>query len=404
MIEVVPITELHPRLSARRLLPCESCAGGRVELPLAPGPNGADAVALEASLASGEGPADFLLALDGALPAGLSLTDAKGRPLLDADGTARIAIERGRPTPLMLRYDDAFRGDDPVALRMTLTPVAKGLRGSTEVALELVPVAAPMRLVEDGHTGPDQTEAFSIPVTELGTGQGIFVAARGLRAPLEARHLSLESESDTPVVLSVQGDRILLTPEPRWWGCCVSRAGDYRFRLGYRNPDTRQAADLSGAVNVTQVPLWQRCWREGLVLLVIVLIAAKLVCLARRETFPRRSRILQLDEDAASWAGARKLPLHSRWRAFFLCGAERTKVYGFDLVARSGRAAIRRGKGKLSPSLYHAGLEEPLEDAFNERRVDEIPWDWTEEITDRDTGYRFVLIEDITRQWGDDSV
>ena len=398
VIEVVPVEDVRPRLTARPLIPCPGCGPGRAELPLVPGPGGADALAIEASVSGARAPADYVLALDAPLPAGLALLDASGKPVLGADARGRLRLAPGEPLPLTLRYDDAWAPEAAERLGLTLSATGARLRGSDSLVLELVPVAAPLDLVADGHTGADQGRPFSLPVTGIDGEQGVYLAARGLVAPLDPTHLKLDSDPDWPLALRLDGQRILLTPERRWWGTCLNRAGGYPYRLDYANPSTRQRASIEGAIEVTPVPWWRRCWMELAMLVGALLVLWKLICKVRSDSFPRYSQVLKIGPDATSWAVARTRPLHSWLRMPLLCGRERVVVYGLQLVARTGGGVgiVRDAKGS-GPHLYHTGLGEPLPRAFEARRTDELPWGWNQPLVDDETGTRYVLVQDIRR-------
>jgi hypothetical protein len=367
-----------------------------------PGAGGADAARIEASVAApagaGPGPADFRLSAAAPLPAGLALLDAAGQPVLGPDGTGMLSLAAGTPAQLSLRYDDAWAPAAPTRLELTLSAVSPYQRGSARLALTLAPVAAPLSLHVDGNTAAQPDDAFSVPVDDIDGEQGIFVAARGLAAPLEAAHLQLDSDPAAPVKLRIEAGRILIAPVPKGWSRCLNPAGDYPFRLDYSHPRTRQQASLTGTIAVAPVPWWQRCRTELAVLLILLLLLWKLLCKLRSESFPRYSHVIKINPGAASRAGAPKRPLHAWLRMPLLCGRERVSVYGLALVARSRGAGIRRHGKRKPPSLYHTGLAEHLPRAFAERRADELPWNWNESLVDDETGVRYLLVSDVRKQ------
>ena len=397
VIDVVPLAQVSPKLTTERLLPCAGCAPDEARLPLIPGPAGAEALALVASVSAVEGPADFALTLDAPLPPGLTLSAADGTPALDAEGRGRLRLAPGESARLVLTYGDDWAPEGPESLGFTLNALDPLQRGATRLELRLLPVAAPLELALDGHTGADQSQPFSVPVTELGEGQGAYVAARGLRAPLSVEHLTLEPGDAGPLALRLQDGRILLSPESGSWLPCLAESGERPFVLRYHNPRTLQSAELRASLEVAPVPWWRRCWREALALLLLLAVLAKLYCLSRSERFPPRSRALRMDEDASVSAGAQRERLRlSAARAFLLCGPERRRVYGFTLLPRYNGAVILRPEGE-PPPLFHAGIGESLASAFSEAHVREVPWGWGEELVDEEGGWRYLLVEDISR-------
>lgn len=399
ILQVDAEVDVTPELVGRHLMACPDCSNDRVELVIGSDDLVRDVYAIDASVPDAPKAAEYRLALDQPLPKGVTLVQADGSPLLGSEQQAVLTIAPDAPTPLLLRYDDRYQETAPSHVRLSLEPAEEGLRGYTSLELELAPTTAVMRLLEAGHTLPDQSHPFSRLVTEVGDDNGIYVAAEGLRAPLASEHLSVESQTGLPVELQVLDDRrILLMPRKRWWCDCLTPSGQQVVRVGYNNPDARQSDHLEVPFEIRPVPFWQRCWQEIALAVVLLALLLKLLCLWRTWHFPPRSQVWRCEIDASSVPKRRSL--HRPWRRLFSlgCSDERRREFGLILVARASGIAVLRGS-TVSDGMFRTRTGERLSDLFeaNPRRQ-EINLGWNEALHDEQNGYRYLFVSDRKKQ------
>lgn len=399
ILQVDPVVAVSPALTGRHLMACPDCPAGRVDVMLGDGGPVRDLYAIEAAVPDAPGGGRYRLALEGRLPTGVELVGADGSPVLNKGGEVDVTLVPNKPLPLLLRYDDDYREEKPSRLVLSLVAAQEGLTGRGELALELVPTIAAMRLVEDGHTLPDPSAPFSQPVTEVGDGNGLYVAAEGLRAPLSREHLRVTSPTGLPLSFEAVDDRrILIRPRKRFWCDCVTPSGRQEIVVDYQNPRSGQRDDLSLMVMIEPVPWWQRCWQEMALLLALLGLLLKLLCLARTEHFPARSQLWRCEIGGASVPRRRRL--HRRWRRWLWlgCSDEQRRELGLVLAARPSGIALLRGSA-LSEVAYRTGDGTRLHDLFEanpQRR--EINLRWNEEIRDEQNGYRYLFVMDRSKQ------
>lgn len=395
-----------PALQGRHLRPCPDCAPEQVELVYGPRDEEAEPYLIEAAVPDAPGPAEYGLSLVEPLPAGVAVLGADQTPLL-ADGAreASLRIDPQAPVQLRLRYDQGFDGAAPVALQLRLAPHSPALQGSAELTLTLVPTVAPLALVAAGHTLPDAEAPFALPITALHGRDGLYVAAEGLRAPLDPAHLRLNSPPQLPLRLTLDddGERLLISPRPRPWFRFLVPAGAHPFQLDYHNPATRQQASYQASLDLLPVPWWQAAWRELLLGLLLLLVLLKLLCLALTNRFPTHARVLwyrELDQ-AGQPMPPRRFDLHRPLRAFFACNNERRRVGGLQLIARDGFVDLLPGRG-LSEGLRHQARGESLTTLFERGGGEPIPWNYNEQLRDDLYHECWVLVHDRRRVQEDD--
>ncbi len=399
ILQVEADVEVTPALTGRHLMACPDCAEDRVELVMGSDHQVRDLYAIAAAVPDVPKPARFRLALDRPLPDGVTLVHPDGRPALEDDRQGLVTIAPQATTPLLLRYDERYQETRSTRIRLALEPAEEGLRGATALELELAPTIAVMRLLEIGHTLADQSAAFSRAVTQVGDGNGIYVSAEGLRAPLSAEHLSVESLTGLPAELRVVDDRrILVLPRKRWWCDCLTPSGPQRVRVGYDNPHSRQADRLEVPIDIRPVDWWQRCWQEIALLLATLLLLLKLYCLWRSQHFPRNSQVWRCEIDSVAVPKRRRL--HRPWRRLFslACSDERRVEFGLILVARASGIALLRGSS-FSDGTFRTRTGEPLRTTFeaNPKRR-EINLVWNDELRDEQNGYRYLFVSDSEKQ------
>ncbi len=402
ILQVEPVVQVNPTLTGEHLMACPDCARERIELVV--GSDGAvhDAYAIEAGVPDAPRTGRYRLALEGSLPAGVSLIGPGNQTLFERPGAVEVSIAPETPLGLRLRYDDAYRASAPIRVKLVLTAAEEGLAGAAELELELAPTIAPMRLLEDGHTLPDQSVPFAQPVDAVGDGNGVYVLASGLREPLDERHLRLFVDSELPLDLTpVADDRLLLVPRKRWWSACFTPTGQHRVRLEYANPRSRQSAELDVVIEIRDLPLWQKCWREILLAILALLIAYKLFCVLRTDRFPPQSQVWRCRNDAAT--PPQRQDLHRPWRSLFSLGCANERSRAFNellLVARGSGVGLQR-RSKVSATLQRTRTAEYLSEVFakNQSRQ-EIVLNWNEELRDDQSGYRYILVRDRKKHSG----
>ncbi len=407
ILQVVPIADVRPRLSGAHALPCPDCAPGDIDLPYLPGADGSVAYRIQARVDDAPTAADYALRLDGPLPAGVTLRSADAVLPADADDrTLALHIGPGAPDEVLLHYDNGYQTTAPSTVTLRLTPADPTLRGSATLALTLRPVVAPLVLRADGHSLADQDQPFSLPVTEVGDGDGVFIAAEGLRRPLHPAQLRLESPGPVPLALEIVGDqRLIIRPQLRWWSDCLTPTGPRTYRITYDNPATRQRASFEGRLTVTDLPWWRKCLVEALLALALLLALIKLICWLRSGRFPPHSRLYRFDMDRD--VPPQRRDLHRPIAAFFACRDARHKVLGLSLVVRGGRVEILPDAA-IPPGLYHSATSELLATTFERNRGRSIGWRFHDELRDDQARYRYLLIRDhrrfdeaaFRRDWG----
>nr|WP_093186092.1 vWA domain-containing protein [Thiocapsa sp. KS1] len=399
ILQIEADVDVTPALHGRHLMTCPDCADDRVELMMGSDRQVHDVYAIDAAVPDVPEAARFRLALDRPLPSGVTLVYPDGRPVLEDDRQGLLTIGPKRPTPLLLRYDERYQETRSTRIRLALEPAEEGLRGATALELDLAPTIAVMRLLETGHSLPDQSAPFSRAVTQVGDGNGIYVSAEGLRAPLSAEHISVESLTGLPAELQVVDDRrILVLPRKRWWCDCLTPSGPQTVRIAYDNPHSRQTDRLEVPIDIRPVVWWQRCWQEIALLLATLLLLLKLYCLWRTQHFPRNSQVWRCEIDSISVPKRRRL--HRPWRRLLslTCSDERCVEYGLVLVARASGIALLRGSS-FSDGTFRTRTGEPLRETFeaNPKRRD-INLVWNDELRDEQNGYRYLFVSDSEKQ------
>jgi len=395
LIEVVPIQSVHPRLSGRYRYRCPGCDPSRVELAYAPGEDDSEPYEIEAAAPDAPGPADYRLELTDPLPDGVLIVDGDGSLVFDRPGETRLQIAPGEPAVFRLRYDEGYRTDRPSRLRLTLTDDDPALDGEARLDLQLVPIVAPLTLRPDGHTLEDPLAPFSLPVTRVGQGDGIYIRADGLRTPLREADLELHNESRLPMQLSLVGDdRLMLLPKRKYWCDCLTPSGEHAFGLTYRNPDTRQSADYQGSLAIASVPWWGRCKIEIGLLLLLVLAVLKVLCVLRTSRFPVHGRAYRFVTDRE--LPPDRLDLHRPFSAFFSCWSERRTAFGLRLAAHQ-RGAWILAESAIPPGLYDATTAESVAEMLEQRGRKPVFWRFEDELRDRETGDRYLLVRDHNR-------
>ena len=399
---VDPVQSVQPTITGSPLMNCPDCGAGRVELLLGPPGPVRDLYAITAAVPAAPRPGQYRLSLDQALPEGVELVQADGRPLLDANHQAILDMAPGQSLGLLMRYDDRYRGDAPSQMTLRLAAVEEeGLRGAAALSLDLVPKIVEMRLSEDGHTRGDAPAPFVLPVTAVGNGDGIYVAAEGLRVPLTAEAVQLESLTGLPAEFSVVDDRrLLVRPVKRLWCDCLTPMGQHRVRVRYDHPDSGQTGTLDLTLEIAPVPWWERCWQELALLLALLLLLAKSLCLLRTVAFPPRAQVWRCELGVSS--APRRRDLHRRWRRVFglTCADERRREFGLILTARDTGVGISR-HSSLSASAFRTGTGECLQEVFTANPArEEVILGWNEELRDESGGYRYLLVRDRRQRQG----
>lgn len=398
---VDPVQDVHPTLTGSHLMKCPDCGVGRVEVLLGPPGPVRDLYAITAAVPAAPRPGQYRLSLDQALPEGVELVQADGRPLLDANHQAILHLAPNQSLGLLMRYDDRYRGDAPTRVTLRLAAVEEGLRGAADLSLDLVPKIAVMRLSEDGHTLADAAAPFVLPVTAVGQGDGIYVAAGGLRVPLSAEAVRLEPLTGLPAEFSVVDDRrLLVRPVKRLWCDCLTPVGQQRVRVRYDHPASGQAGTLDLTLEIAPVPWWERCWQELALLLALLLLLAKSLCLLRTVAFPPRAQVWRCELGVSS--APRRRDLHRRWRRVFglTCADERRREFGLILTARDTGVGISR-HSSLSASAFRTGTGECLQEVFTANPArEEVILGWNEELRDESGGYRYLLVRDRRQRQG----
>jgi hypothetical protein len=398
---VDPVWDVHPTLTGSHLMSCPDCGAGRVVLMLGPPGPARDLYAITAAVPAAPRSGQYRLSLDQALPEGVELVQADGRPLLDTNRQAILTLAPNQPLGLLMRYDDRYRGAGPSRVTLRLEAAEAALRGATDLNLDLVPKVAAMHLNVDGHTLADAAAPFVLPVTAVGQGDGVYVAAEGLRVPLTTEAVRLEPLTGLPAEFSVSDDgRLLVRPVKRLWCDCLTPAGQHRVRVRYDHPASGQAGTLDLTLEITPVPWWERCWQELALLLAVLLLIAKALCILRTVPFPPRSQVWRCELGVASVP--RRRDLHRRWRRVFglTCADERRREFGLLLTARDTGVGISR-HSSLSASAFRTGTGECLQEVFaaNPAR-EEVILGWNEELRDESGGYRYLLVRDRKQRQG----
>lgn len=394
LIEVEPVRSIQLSITPERLDGCAACAPDEALLAYTTQEAYQSVFAFAVAADQVPEPGAYRLELAQRLPSGVRLLLPDGQTTQGGwfarDPT--LTLEPGQPARLLLQYNHEYRAEDARSLRLRISPARADWRGDAETTLQLLPHVSPVRFKAAGHTGADPARPFQLALTDLGKKEGVYVAAEGLLRPLQADGLAVRGRTLNFSAIPDGPDRVLVMPEKNWWCDCLTRAGDHAFTLSYHDPELRQRADYSGNVTLLDVPWWEKCWQELLVLLLILLALAKIICLLRAERFPARGRLVIRDLDDAG--ALRRFPLHSVWSTLLSCRDERRRVGGLELRAAPQGAFIAYQRN-YPPGLTLEMTGESIQEIFDRQPRREIAWRWGESLVDSESRQRFILVRDI---------
>lgn len=389
-IEVQTLQPVQLSLKAERRDGCTACKPdeARAVFTTQPGERDVFAIAIQADRAPETAP--YRLELAEPLPVGVRLLLPDGRTALSGTNrvTDKLTLQPGQNVTAILQYDASYREHTPHTLRLRLTPTRPDWQGKAELSLTLQSQTPLLTFRQAGHTGPDPSQPFRLPVTELGGNQGVFVVAEQALRALDRERLTLTSPSLNMSAALEGPDRLRIVPGKKWWCDCLTASGDHAFTLDYRDPQTGQSARFAGQITLQDVPWWEKCWQEILSLLLALLLSLKIICLLRTDRFPSRSRLVVISHRSKQIQ--KRVRLHSIWSLFLSCRHERRRTQGLELQATPNGANILFNS-KIPPTLYYEATGERLADVFENTRQRPAAWHWGDILKDDQSGLLYEL-------------
>lgn len=378
-IEVQTVQPIQLSLKAERRDGCANCKPdeGRATFTTQPGQYDVFAIHVQADKAPEAAP--YRLELTEALPAGVRLLLPDGRTALSGATvtTDSLTLQPGQKVTVLLQYDASYRDRKPHVVHLRLTPTRPDWQGKAELTLTLQPQTPQLVLREAGHTGADQSQPFRLLVTELGSKQGVFVIAEQALRELDPALLTVSSDTLPFTAVREGPDKLRIIPGKNWWCDCLTTTGNHAFTLDYRDPKTQQSARLTGQITLLDVPWWEKCWQEILLLLLMLLTLLKIICLLRTDRFPASSRLIVTQNKQI----VKRVRLHSFWSTLLSCRNERRRVIGLELHATPNGAGIVFNP-RIPPTLYYEATGERLAEVFENTRQRPAPWHWGDILKD----------------------
>ena len=227
-------------------------------------------------------------------------------------------------------------------------------------------------------------------MTELGSKQGVFVIAEQALRELDLSLLTVSSDTLHFRAQLEAPDKLRLIPLKNWWCDCLTAPGDHTFTLDYRDPKTAQSARFTGRVTLLDVPWWEKCWQEILLLLLALLTLLKIICLLRTERFPSHSRLVEIRGKTIQ----RRIRLHSMWASFWSCRDERRWVIGLELHATPNGAKIIFSRN-IPQTLYYEATGDRLVQVFEDSQQRPVAWHWEDVLRNDQNGLSYVLKKTI---------
>ncbi|HRC69804.1 MAG TPA: vWA domain-containing protein [Candidatus Competibacter denitrificans] len=378
-IEVQTVQPIQLSLKAERRDGCTNCKPDEAHATFTTQPGQRDlfAIAIQADRAPEAAP--YRLELVDPLPAGVRLLLPDGRSALSGGNrvTDTLTLQPGQKVTALLQYDATYRDRTPHTPRLRLTPTRPDWQGKADLSLTLQPQAPQLAFREAGHTGTDPNQPFQLPVTELGHNQGAFFVAEQALRELDLGLLTLSSPTLNMRAMLEGPDRLRIVPGKNWWCDCLTAAGDHAYTLDYRDPKTGQSARFSGKITLQDVPWWEKCWQEILLLLLVLLTLLKIICLLRTDRFPASSRLIVTQNKQI----VKRIRLHSFWSTLLSCRNERRRTIGLELHATPNGANIAFNS-KIPPTLYYEATGERLTEIFENAPQRPAPWHWGDTLKD----------------------